>query len=55
MPFGTIQALSRDYLNFSVGTDKIPQVNSSNIIKQILGKNGIVYIIDGVLLPPTSK
>ncbi|MEQ1561443.1 MAG: fasciclin domain-containing protein [Nitrospira sp.] len=50
--YGTIQAVSKDYLNFSVGEDKTPRVNSSNIIKQYKAKNGIVYVIDSVLLPP---
>ncbi|MBV9159508.1 MAG: fasciclin domain-containing protein [Candidatus Kaiserbacteria bacterium] len=49
---GTIQALSGDALNFSHGTDKIPMVNSAIIVAEYTGKNGTVYLIDNVLLPP---
>lgn len=55
LKYGTIQAMSRDDLNFSVGADKNPNVNSSNIIRQYKAKNGIVYVIDSVLLPPLKK
>lgn len=55
MEFGTIQAMSRDALNFSTDLNNVPNVNSSNIIKQYKAKNGIVYVIDSVLLPPTKK
>lgn len=53
--FGTIQTMSNDALNFSVDLNKIPNVNSSNIVKQYKAKNGIVYVIDSVLLPPIKK
>lgn len=50
---GSIEALSRDMLNFSVGvTDKVPRVNSALIVAQYTGKNGIVYLINNVLIPP---
>lgn len=49
---GTIDALSGDALNFSYGADKIPLVNSAIVITEYVGKNGIVYLIDNVLLPP---
>jgi uncharacterized surface protein with fasciclin (FAS1) repeats len=49
---GTIQALSGDMLNFSYGTQKLPMVNSSIVITQYVTKNGTVYLIDNVLLPP---
>lgn len=56
MKFGTIQAMSNDALNFSVvGNDKTPNVNSSSIVRQYKAKNGIVYVIDAVLLPPIKK
>lgn len=55
LKYGTIQAMSRDDLNFSVGVDKNPNVNSSNIIRQYKAKNGIVYVIDAVLLPPVKR
>jgi transforming growth factor-beta-induced protein len=49
---GTIEALSRDMLNFSFGANKIPMVNSAIIITEYTGKNGTVYLVDNVLLPP---
>lgn len=49
---GTIQAVSGDYLNFSYGANKIPMVNSAITITEYTGKNGTVYLIDNVLLPP---
>ncbi len=52
MNSGTIEALSRDVLNFSYGTDKIPMVNSAIVITQYQGSNGVVIVIDNVLLPP---
>lgn len=52
MTAGTIQALSGDMLNFSYGTDKIPMVNSAIVVTQYEGTNGVVIVIDNVLLPP---
>ncbi len=52
MTAGTIEALSRDVLNFSYGVDKIPMVNSAIVITQYQGTNGVVIVIDNVLLPP---
>jgi uncharacterized surface protein with fasciclin (FAS1) repeats len=50
---GTIAALSKDMLNFDISdTDEIVRVNSAFIIKAYQGKNGVVYLISGVLLPP---
>ncbi len=49
---GTIQALSGDALNFNYGTDNLPLVNSAIVITEYVGKNGIVYLVDNVLLPP---
>lgn len=49
---GTIQALSGDMLNFSYDSNKIPLVNSAIVITQYTAKNGTVYLIDNVLLPP---
>ena len=51
---GSIQALSGDALNFSFGTDNIPMVNSAILITEYKASNGIVYLIDNVLIPPTS-
>lgn len=50
---GTIQALSKDALNFSVRlSDMNVIVNSSQVITQYKAKNGIVYVINTVLIPP---
>ena len=50
---GTIQAFSGDALNFSLGTDNIPLVNSAIVVSSYKAKNGVVYVIDNVLIPPT--
>lgn len=49
---GMNEALSKDMLNFSFGAQKIPMVNSAIVIAEYTGKNGTVYLIDNVLLPP---
>lgn len=49
---GTIQALSGDALNFSFGVDQIPLVNSAIFIEKHQASNGVVYLVDNVLLPP---
>jgi len=49
---GTIQSLSGDALNFSYGSNKIPMVNSAIMVVQYPATNGVVYLIDNVLLPP---
>ncbi len=49
---GSMRALSGDELNFSYAENKIPMVNSAIVITEYVGKNGIVYLIDNVLLPP---
>lgn len=50
---GTVPALSKDVLNFSyeVG-DKSARVNSGTILAAYKASNGIVYVINSVLLPP---
>jgi uncharacterized surface protein with fasciclin (FAS1) repeats len=50
---GSIQALSGDMLNFSLVTGDIPLVNSAIFISAYKANNGIVYLIDNVLIPPT--
>ena len=52
MVAGNLQALSGDTLNFSFGPNKIPMVNSAITITEYKGKNGVVFVIDNVLLPP---
>lgn len=49
---GQIEALSRDMLNFSFSANKIPMVNSAIVITEYHGTNGVVVVIDNVLLPP---
>lgn len=48
---GAIQAYSGDPLNFS-DNNNIPMVNSSIITAEYKGSNGVVYLINEVLLPP---
>jgi uncharacterized surface protein with fasciclin (FAS1) repeats len=48
---GAIQALSGDALNFS-NTNNIPMVNSSILVSEYKGSNGVVYVINNVLIPP---
>jgi uncharacterized surface protein with fasciclin (FAS1) repeats len=55
MTAGSIQALSGDILNFSYGIDKIPLVNSAIVVTQYEGTNGVVIVIDNVLLPPKKS
>jgi uncharacterized surface protein with fasciclin (FAS1) repeats len=52
---GSIQALSGDALNFSLGTNNTPMVNSSITVTEYKASNGVVYLIDNVLIPPTSS
>lgn len=49
---GMVYALSGDELNFHYGVDKIPMVNSAIVITEYVAKNGVVILIDNVLLPP---
>jgi uncharacterized surface protein with fasciclin (FAS1) repeats len=50
---GTIPALSGDDLNFD-NTNNIPMVNSGVVIAQYKGSNGVVYLINTVLVPPVK-
>ncbi len=50
---GQIQALSRDALNFNVDGGKV-YVNSGYVLDAYKASNGMVYVINAVLLPPTS-
>lgn len=52
---GQVQALSRDMLNVSYTPTKAPMINSAKIIAEYHGVNGVVYVIDGVLLPPKKS
>lgn len=48
---GTIAAVSRDMLNFEL-RKKGGTVGNANVVATYHVENGIVYVIDGVLLPP---
>lgn len=52
---GTLQALSGDMLNFSLQPgDQSARVNSSVVLQGYSTKNGVVYLINSVLLPPVT-
>jgi uncharacterized surface protein with fasciclin (FAS1) repeats len=52
---GTVQSLAKDVLNFSINPgDQSARVNSSVVIEAYKGKNGIVYLINSVLIPPLT-
>lgn len=52
---GTITALSKDALNFSINPgDQSARVNSSVVLEAYKGKNGIVYLINSALIPPLT-
>jgi uncharacterized surface protein with fasciclin (FAS1) repeats len=48
---GQIQALSGDPLNFS-NTNNISMVDSAILVSEYKGTNGVVYVINNVLIPP---
>ncbi len=49
---GSVTALSKDPINFQVLADQSVRINSAAIIKTYKASNGIVYLINSVLLPP---
>ncbi len=49
---GTVISMSGDPLNFSYGTTNIPMVGSAIIISEYKASNGVVYLINGALVPP---
>lgn len=51
---GQIQALSGDTLNFVVNDDQKVYVNSGYVLSAYNASNGIVYVINAVLIPPTK-
>lgn len=51
---GQIQALSGDTLNFIVNDDHKVYVNSGYVLSAYNASNGIVYVINAVLIPPTK-
>jgi uncharacterized surface protein with fasciclin (FAS1) repeats len=52
---GSIKTLSGDELNFSVGPGGVVQVNSSYALQEYKASNGVVYVLNQPILPPTSK
>ena len=48
---GTVQAISRDYLNFELRKNG-GTVGNAHVVATYTLKNGIIYVIDGVLFPP---
>ena len=51
---GSIKSLSGDEINFKVGTTGLVQINSSYALAAYKASNGIVYVINQPLVPPTS-
>ena len=51
---GSVKALSGDELNFKVGSTGLVQVNSSYALAAYKASNGIVYVLNQPLVPPTS-
>ncbi len=52
---GTIAALSKDMLNFSVQAgDQSARVNNATVLQAYKGKNGVVYLVNNVLIPPLT-
>jgi uncharacterized surface protein with fasciclin (FAS1) repeats len=49
---GQIQALSKDTLNFNVAAGNKVYVNSGYVLSAYNASNGIVYVINSVLVPP---
>ena len=52
---GSVQALSRDMLNFTKREGKPPLVGSAPIITSYKASNGVVYLIGGTLIPPKAR
>lgn len=51
----TIGMVNGDNINVSVKDGKIVLNNSATIVASVQASNGMVHIINGVLLPPTKK
>jgi len=51
---GSVKALSGDELNFKVSASGLVQVNSSYALAAYKASNGIVYVVNQPLIPPTS-
>lgn len=55
MRSGSIPSLTREPLNFEVGLDGVARVNGATVVKTFTADNGVVYLLDRVLLPPKSN
>lgn len=51
---GVIPAISRDYLNFELN-DTGGTVGNANVVAAYNVSNGIIYVVDEVLLPPVKR
>ena len=51
----TLSMVNGDNVTVSVKDGKITLNNSAHILASIPASNGIVHVIDGVLLPPAKK
>jgi uncharacterized surface protein with fasciclin (FAS1) repeats len=51
---GSVATASGDALNVNFGVNKIPMISSSIVVTQYNCSNGVVYTINGVLLPPAK-
>ena len=51
---GSVKALSGDELNFVVTASGVVQVNSSYALAAYKASNGIVYVVNQPIIPPTS-
>lgn len=49
---GNVEALSRDYINFSIDPKGAPRINNAYVVASYKATNGIVYLISSVLFPP---
>lgn len=49
---GNVQALSRDYINFSIDPKGAPRIDNAYVVSSFKATNGIVYLISSVLFPP---
>ena len=55
MRSGNIPSLTREQLNIEVGPDGVARVNGASVVKTYNADNGVVYLIDRVLLPPKKS
>lgn len=50
---GNVATLNRNSISVSVGTTVTINQNTSVVLADVQGKNGVIHVIDKVLLPPT--